>query len=48
MVISLETPYYEYGFGALHIEDPVLITENGAQFLTKDPNPPTVQIQEAI
>lgn len=39
MVISLETPFYEYGFGALHIEDPVHITENGAEFLTLNPNP---------
>lgn len=39
MVISLETPFYEYGFGALHIEDPVLITETSGQFLTRNPNP---------
>ncbi len=39
MVISLETPYYEFGLGALHIEDPVLIGMEQNSFLTLDPCP---------
>jgi len=46
MVISLETPFYEYGFGALHIEDPVCITQNGAEFLTLNPNPHLASFKE--
>lgn len=33
-VLSVETPYYEYGLGALHFEDPVLISSRGNRFLT--------------
>ncbi|UTP75846.1 aminopeptidase P family protein (plasmid) [Staphylococcus epidermidis] len=29
MVLCIETPYYEYGLGALHVEDLVLIKEEG-------------------
>ncbi|WJP96763.1 M24 family metallopeptidase [Macrococcus bovicus] len=29
MVLCIETPYYEYGIGAIHIEDLVLIKEDG-------------------
>lgn len=39
MVVSLETPYYEFGLGALHIEDPVLIGAQQNTFLTLDPCP---------
>jgi Xaa-Pro dipeptidase len=39
MVISLETPYYEFGLGALHIEDPVLIGVQQNTFLTLEPCP---------
>ncbi len=39
MVISLETPYYEFGFGALHLEDPLLVGEKGNRFLTFNPCP---------
>jgi Xaa-Pro aminopeptidase len=35
MIFEVETPYYEFGFGGAFIEDTVLITENGAQILTK-------------
>ncbi|NEQ69262.1 MAG: aminopeptidase P family protein [Symploca sp. SIO2D2] len=34
MVISVETPFYEFGFGALHIEDPVLIGNQDNNLLT--------------
>ncbi|WP_387691466.1 M24 family metallopeptidase [Photorhabdus sp. RM71S] len=39
MVLSVETPYYEFGFGALHIEDPLIVGENGNEFLTAFPVP---------
>lgn len=29
MVLNIETPYYEFGLGALHVEDPFLVGENG-------------------
>lgn len=28
-VINIETPYYEFGLGALHVEDPYVVAENG-------------------
>ena len=34
MVVAVETPYYELGFAGLHPEDPVLVTEDGAEYLT--------------
>ncbi|MEM8642707.1 MAG: Xaa-Pro peptidase family protein [Cyanobacteria bacterium P01_G01_bin.54] len=34
MVISVETPFYELGFGALHIEDPVLVGNGSNSLLT--------------
>ena len=34
MVLSVETPYYEFGLGALHVEDPILIGKNGNIQLT--------------
>lgn len=33
MVINIETPYYEFGFGAVNIEDPILILPDGARRL---------------
>jgi Xaa-Pro aminopeptidase len=36
-VLSIEAPYYEYGLGALHIEDPVVVTRGGALRLTRLP-----------
>ena len=35
-VISVETPYYEYGVGALHIEDPIVVGQDGNERLTLD------------
>jgi Xaa-Pro aminopeptidase len=34
MVITIETPYYEFGFGAVHAEDPFLMTADGNIVLT--------------
>lgn len=28
-VVNIETPYYEFGLGALHVEDPFLVKANG-------------------
>ncbi|MBD1559759.1 aminopeptidase P family protein [Vibrio sp. S9_S30] len=39
MVLSIETPYYELGFGALHIEDPIYIGEHENRLLTSRPIP---------
>lgn len=39
MVISIETPYYEFGLGALHLEDPLFIGPELNTFLTVDPCP---------
>lgn len=44
MVISLETPFYQFGVGALHIEDPFLMTAEGGKFLTKSPNPGLLEL----
>jgi len=33
-VINIETPYYEFGLGALHVEDPVLVTARGNRVLS--------------
>jgi Xaa-Pro dipeptidase len=35
MVLSVETPYYEFGLGALHIEDPIVVGERENTVLTK-------------
>jgi len=35
MVVNVETPYYEVGFGGLMVEDTVLVKEDGCEFLTK-------------
>ncbi len=39
MILSVETPYYEFGVGALHIEDPLLVDATGNRFLTSNPAP---------
>jgi Xaa-Pro dipeptidase len=33
-VVNIETPYYEFGFGAVHIEDPFVLSESGNRWLT--------------
>jgi Xaa-Pro dipeptidase len=38
MVINIETPYYEFGFGAVNVEDPILIRPDGARRLGTLPN----------
>lgn len=35
MVLCIETPYYEYGFAGLQVEDMVVVTETGYRFLTQ-------------
>ncbi|WP_109355895.1 Xaa-Pro peptidase family protein [Sphingorhabdus sp. EL138] len=35
MTLSIETPYYEYGLGALHVEDPIHIGDAANTILTK-------------
>ncbi|SHG14875.1 Xaa-Pro peptidase family protein [Vibrio gazogenes] len=44
MVLSVETPYYEFGIGALHIEDPLLVGSPHNQFLTANPAPDLVRL----
>jgi len=34
MVLNIETPYYELGFGGLQIEHTILVTEKGHRYLT--------------
>ena len=34
MVLNIETPYYELGFGGLQIEHTILVTEEGHRYLT--------------
>ncbi len=34
MVINLETPYYESGYGGFQVEDTILVTETGGELLT--------------
>jgi len=34
MVLSIETPYYEFGLGALHVEDPIFVGETANERLT--------------
>jgi Xaa-Pro aminopeptidase len=35
MVVNVETPYYELGFGGVQVEDTLVITKNGYRMLTK-------------
>jgi Xaa-Pro aminopeptidase len=34
MVVSLDMPYYEYGWGSMHLEDNLLVTETGCELLS--------------
>jgi Xaa-Pro aminopeptidase len=38
MVIAIETPYYELGFGAFNPEDTVRVTKSGFEKLSKMEN----------
>lgn len=33
-VVNIETPYYELGLGAVHIEDPFVVSARGNEWLT--------------
>jgi Xaa-Pro aminopeptidase len=33
-VITIETPYYEYALGAIHVEDPFVVRPDGNEVLT--------------
>jgi len=33
-VVNIETPYYEFGLGALHVEDPFVVRSGGNELLT--------------
>ncbi|BBZ28889.1 endopeptidase [Mycolicibacterium madagascariense] len=33
-VVNIETPYYEFGFGAVHVEDPFVVSASGNRLLT--------------
>jgi Xaa-Pro dipeptidase len=35
MVLNVEAPYYEVGFGALHVEDPIRVGTSGNEILTR-------------
>ena len=35
MVLNVETPYYELGFGGVAVEDTFAVTKDGYRFLTK-------------
>ncbi|CDO06254.1 aminopeptidase P family protein [Mycolicibacterium cosmeticum] len=36
-VVNIETPYYEFGFGAVHVEDPFVVNPGGNRLLTSMP-----------
>ncbi|MEU6608313.1 Xaa-Pro peptidase family protein [Streptomyces shenzhenensis] len=36
-VVNIETPYYEFGFGCVHVEDPFVVGSDGNRLLTTLP-----------
>jgi Xaa-Pro dipeptidase len=36
MVVNIETPYYEVGFGGVQVEHTVLVTKSGFRYLTRE------------
>jgi Xaa-Pro aminopeptidase len=38
MVVNVETPYYEFGFGAVNVEDPILVSADGPRRLSDYPD----------
>ncbi|MEW2289269.1 Xaa-Pro peptidase family protein [Streptomyces sp. NPDC047841] len=36
-VVNIETPYYEFGFGCVHVEDPFVVGADGNRLLTTMP-----------
>lgn len=34
-VVNIETPYYEFGLGAIHVEDPFVVRAGGNELLTR-------------
>jgi len=39
MVINIETPYYEFGIGAIHVENPFVVAESGPNALLTSGSP---------
>ncbi len=39
MVINIETPYYEFGIGAIHVENPFVVSESGPNVLLTSGSP---------
>lgn len=39
MVINIETPYYEFGVGAVHVENPFVVSESGPNVLLTNGSP---------
>ncbi|MCR4607831.1 MAG: Xaa-Pro peptidase family protein [Oscillospiraceae bacterium] len=37
MVLCIETPYYEIGWGGVQVEDTIAVTKTGAEYLTRSP-----------
>ena len=35
MVLCIETPYYELGWGGIQVEDTIVVTDRGSRYLTK-------------
>ena len=39
MVINIETPYYEFGIGAIHVENPFVVSQSGPNVLLTSGSP---------